>query len=106
MAATNIKSKRPGETRTVAVDMSHKLAVYELLTGTPTVVERTTSALTITGEGISDCAWIIGGYSVLAERAVVFTVAGGTAGNTYTLRITAVTNYGQTLIEDVSFRVN
>jgi hypothetical protein len=106
MAATNIKSKRPGETRTVAVDMSHKLAAVDLLSGTPTVVERTTAALTISGAGLSDVERTIGGRTALINRTVVFTVAGGTAGVTYTVRITATTDKGQTLIEDVSFRVN
>jgi len=80
----------------------------ELLTGTPTVLEVGTSDLTISNVGITSDEWILDGFPVSKARAVEFTVAGGVAGTTYALRVTAGTDATgpQTLIRDLELRVN
>ncbi len=123
--SVNLISKRAGETRNVAVDFSPKLDAGpsqsatlqtiqghrvrgEFLTGTPTVVEWGSSALTISGAGLNLEDQVIAGKIALASRAVVFTVAGGVSGTLYTVRITAVSDAdaAQTLIEEIQIRVN
>ncbi len=106
--SVNLYSKRAGETRNVAVDMSGKLQTGELLTGTPTVVEWGSSALTISSPGLNLEDQVIAGKIALVNRAVVFTVAGGVSGTLYTIRITAVSDAdaAQTLIEEIQIRVN
>lgn len=101
-------NKRAAETRTFSHSLRHKMATDELLTGTPTVVEVGSSALTISSVGINEAERTISGFVALVSQAVEFTVAGGTAGTTYSLKITAVTDADaeQTLVELISLRVN
>lgn len=99
-------SKKANEIRTFAVDFSLKMAAAELLTGTPTVVEATTTDLTISDIELNSVVRTVGGSVSPVDCAVLFIVAGGTAGSTYVIRITAATDEGQTLIEDVELRVN
>lgn len=99
--------KKPGETRTFAVNLTHKLHGAELLSGTPTVAERYTTALTITAVALNaDSRWI-SGRTALAGQAVEFTVAGGVLGSTYIVRVTAGTDSSpaQVLIEDVRIEI-
>lgn len=97
--------KAVGETRHVAVDMRGKLDTGEDLTGTPTIVEVTTAHLTLSNKAISDEDLTINGDTVPAAQAVQFTVSGGTAGISYTIRITVATTLGQTIIENLSLGV-
>lgn len=108
--------KRAAEVRAFAVDFSDKLHpgpfgeltdTDELLTGTPTVEEIGGSVLVISGAMLTDAEWILEGIPSAKEKAVQFTVAGGIAGTTYTLRITATSNATnvQTLIREVELRV-
>lgn len=106
--SANIRSKRAGETRRVVVNFSGNFLADEILTGTPTVVEVGSSDLTISDVGINALDETVAGRVALVDQAVAFTVAGGTAGTEYRLRITATTNaqYPQTLISDITLRVN
>lgn len=99
-------NKRADEVRTFTVEFSGKLIADELLSGTPTVAEVGTSALTISSPEltVSPLA-VMGNVFVPTSLGVQFTVAGGVAGTTYTIRVTAETDDGQTLISEVSLRV-
>lgn len=102
-------NKKAAETRTFHVDLSHKLYTDELLSGTPTVTEVGTSALTISGVELTTSPttpW--GRMFIPTSRGVQFTVAGGMAGTLYTIRITVTTDAtaAQTLIEEIQLRVN
>lgn len=105
--APQVQCKTASEVRNVAVDFQGKLDASELLTGTPTVVEVTTSDLTLSDKVVSTGALTILGKTVATGEAVQFKVLGGTAGTSYTIRITAATNStpAQTLIVDLTLRV-
>lgn len=101
-------NKRAAEVRTYFVDFRDRLIVDELLTGTPTVAEIGSSALTISGVGLTVSPRDeTGRIFVPTDKGVIFTVAGGTAGTSYTLRIIAGTNStnAQTLIKELQLRV-
>lgn len=105
-------SKKAAEVRTIVVDFREKLLADELLSGTPTVAEVTTSDLTISEESLTVTPMAAFGYPfaigpyVPTDHGVQFLVAGGTAGTEYTIRITATTDDGQTLIQEIVLRVN
>lgn len=102
-------TKRAAETRTFTVSFRHKLLAEELLSGTPTVTEVSTAALTISGEALTvNPLEPVGHIFIPTDQGVSFTVAGGVSGTTYTIRITATTGESpaQTLIEEVTLRVN
>lgn len=101
-------AKRAGETRTFAVYFGSSLVGDELLNGTPTVVEVSSSDLTISNVGSNGEKQWIGRYESGVDKAVTFSVSGGTAGRVYVLRITAGTDatVAQTLIQEVELRVN
>lgn len=99
-------NKRALETRTFTVDFHDKLSAEELLSGTPTVAEVGSAALTISGIALTVSPTApMGNTFIPTSEGVLFTVAGGVAGTTYTIRVTAITS-GQTLIRDVTLRVN
>lgn len=107
--ATQRQEKTASETRNVAVSFSGKLDSSELLTGTPTIVEVTTSALTLTNKVVSTASLTINGLTVITGEAIQFTVAGGTAGNAYTIKIScgtdstpAQTLYGSLIIDVIA----
>lgn len=89
-----------------AISFVGKLDSAELLTGTPTVVELTSSDLTIASVAVSSSALTINGVSVAAGKAVTFSVTGQTAGTTYRLKATAGTDStpAQSIPVIVSFR--
>ena len=93
-----------GSTRMVAVSFALQLDDGELLTGTPTVVEQTTSDLTLGNKAVSTAALTILGETVPIGEAVQFSVSGGTAANSpYLVRVTCGTDatVAQTLSVDV-----
>lgn len=108
-------TKHAAETRRIAFDLSSRFIGTELLTGTPTVTEVGTSDLTISGIEVpaaetvqrAGAWWWPFWRQPPYGRMVAFSVAGGTAGESYTLRVTAGTNatYPQTLIQDITLRV-
>ncbi len=86
------QSKTASEIRNVSVSFSGKLDSSELLTGTPTVVEVTTSDLTLDNKLVSTAILTINGVSTPVAEAIQFNVAGGTAGTKYTISISCGTN--------------
>ena len=91
-----------GDTETVAVDYSAWLDGAELLSGTPSAVEQTTSDLTITGVTRNTAAVTINNKSVGINRVVLLTVAGGVVANSpYTIRVTVSTDASRTIIRDL-----
>ena len=88
-----------GDVRNGSCSFAGQLDSGELLTGTPTVEEQTTSDLTITSEAVSTEALTINGISVAAGEAVQFTFSGMTTANSpYTLKVTVSTDGSQTLV--------
>lgn len=81
--------KRAAEVKNFAVRFDADLVTDEDLTGTPTVTELYTSALTISNVGLNLAERPVSGVNVAANRAVEFTVAGGTRGQVYTLQVAA-----------------
>ena len=94
-----------GATRRCAVDFTDDLRDSELLTGTPTAAEQTTSDLTISDVQRNTAAITIKGVSVAIDNAVTFLVSGQNAGTEYTVRVTCGTDAtdAQTLEYDVKF---
>jgi hypothetical protein len=86
-----IGTKSAGDTELVAVDFSEYLDTGETLTGTPTVVEVTTTALTLASKAVSSTSLVILGRTVTAAEAVQWLVSGGTAGTRYKMRVTCST---------------
>ena len=101
-----LKSKRANETRTAVINLSSRLDTDEELSGTPSIVELTTSDLTISSEAVTDDEILLDGFPVDKGKAVTFLVAGGVAAREYTVRATVETDGGQTLVTTITFRVN
>ena len=101
------RTKTVGETRNVAVSFAAVLDDGELLTGTPTVVEVTSTDLTLSNKAVSSDAMIVNGVQCAAGQVVTFTVAGGVAGEAYEIRVTVGTDaaHAQTLQATVKLRV-
>jgi hypothetical protein len=92
VTAEQVHCKAVSETVNVAVNFQGDLDSGELLTGTPTVVEITTSDLTLANKAVNTAALTILGVSVAIGEAVQFNVVGGTADTTYSIRCTATTD--------------
>lgn len=90
--------KHAGETVNLAVDLRGLLDTGETCTGTPTIVEVTTSALTISAKVVNTAALTINGQTVAIGEAVTCRVAGGTAGVQYVIRVTVTTSASQVRI--------
>lgn len=101
-------SKRAAETRTIAVNLGGRLVSDELLTGTPTVVEVGSSDLTISSPALTVADGYFFNSWLIESKAVTFSVAGGTAGQSYLIRVTVTTDSdaAQTLIEEITLKVN
>lgn len=84
--------KTIGEIRNVSDSFIGKLDVGELLIGTPTVVEVTTSDLTIGNIAVNTKTLTINGAIVLPGQAVQFNVVGGVIGVEYIIKISVSTN--------------
>ena len=101
-SAPQIQTIVVGETRNVAVSFAAKLDSNELLTGTPTVVEVTSSDLTITNAVVSTAELTILSETVAIGQAVTFTVSGALASGglttppskagLYQIKVTPLTN--------------
>ncbi len=94
-----------GSTRTATVatwgetpDSTTDYEVREVMSGTTTIVEVTTSALTLASKAVTTENVWIDGERVIPGQAVEFTTTGGTAGVEYTISITATTSSSQTLV--------
>ena len=108
----------PGETRNFAVSFAGELDSGEVLTGTPTVAEQTTSDLTIENKAVNTAALTINGKTVAIGNAVQFKVSAqlaagseredeSVATGTYKIKITVGTDAtpAQTLIGFADFDV-
>jgi len=87
----------------VAIDYQSHLDTGETLTGTPTVVEVTTTDLTLGNKAVSSAVLTILGRSVPIAEAVQFSVTGQKAGTQYRIRVTVSTTStpARTLVRDV-----
>ena len=109
---TNLAPETPtlavGEVRNFAVSFVDVLDSGELLTGTPTVAEETTSDLTIANKAVNTAALTVNGQSVAIGQAVQFKVSGQLTTHTpYKIKITVSTTAtpAQTLVRWVQFQV-
>jgi hypothetical protein len=82
-----------GDTEMMAVDFTDLLDSGELLTGTPTVAEVTTSDLTIANVAVSTGSLTILGATVATGAAVQATISGQlSATGAYDMTVTATTD--------------
>ena len=83
------------------IDFTDSLKDGALLTGTPTVEEVTTSDLAISNNAVNTAAVAIG-------KAVMASIASGTAGTTYTVKVTVSTDEtaAQTFVSNYTLRVD
>ena len=105
--AIQTQTKNASEVRTIAVSFDNKLDSGELLTGTPIIVEVTTTDLTLGSKAVSTAALTINGESVAIGKALQCSVTGGTAGTTYEIKFTCGTDAtpAQTLIGTIKLKV-
>ena len=96
--AKQVQRKSSGETMQVRISFDELLVDSDVLTGTPTAVEVTTSDLTITTVQTNVGTVTILGKTIPIANAVTFLCAGGTAGTTYTIAIT-VSTVGSSIFE-------
>lgn len=94
-----------GETRNGAVDFTDILDSGELLTGTPTIAEITTSDLTFANQAVNTAALTMFGVTVAVGKAVQFKVSGMLANVEYRIKITVATDAtpAQTLVRKIRF---
>ena len=82
-----------GETNNISVSFADVLDEGELLTGVPTVVEVTTTDLTIDDKVVSTVVIAMGEHVVAAGKAVQFSVKDHLVANSpYTIKITVTTD--------------
>ena len=105
--AIEVPEKTVSEVLNAAVNFSGKLSSGEKLTGTPVVVEVTTTDLTLGSKVVSTAIVEISGIDVPIGEAVQFSVSGGVAGTTYTVNVSCTTDStpAQTLHGKVTFTV-
>ena len=96
------------EHRISSIDFRGKLDSGEVLTGTPTVTEVTTTDLVISNPQVSTGILTINGVDVPIGEAIQFNVdyAGGTATKKYTVKIVCDTDAGQTVAAQVYVVIN
>ena len=99
--------KTVSEVRNVSVSFASLLSTAELLTGTPTITEDTTTALTLDNKRLSTSILTINDRQVAIGAAALFRVAGGVAGGQYTISLQVGTDAtpAQTLHGDVTLDV-
>ena len=95
-----------GETRNGKINYTDVLDSGELLTGTPTLTEITTSDLTFANVAISTGDLTILGNTVITAQAVQFKVTGMLAGVLYTVEVSSGTDStpAQTLKSKIKFQ--
>jgi len=105
--APQLSDKTVSEVANAAVSFGPKLRSGELLTGTPTVAEITTTGLTISNVAVSTAIEIINGVSTAVGEAVLFKVVGGSASTTHKIKITVTTDStpAQTFVRGVKLLV-
>ena len=96
-----------GETELVSIDYSRHLDNGELLTGTPTVVEVTTSDLTLANKQVNTVAYVHQYGTAEIGWAVQFSVSGQMVANSpYTIRVTVSTDASivRTFVRDIALK--
>ncbi len=82
-----------GETNNMSVSLADVLDEGELLTGTPTIVEITTTDLTFANQRVNTEVLIMGDHIVAIGKAVQFKMSGQLVANSpYTVKITVSTD--------------
>ncbi len=100
-------TKTESEERNIALDIRGKLDAGEVLTGSPSVEEVTTTDLTLSNKALNTTIITVNGLQVPISQAVQFKCVGGVAGTTYTIRVSCATtsNPFQFLIENLHLKV-
>jgi len=106
--AMPINEASPDEHRISSVDFGGKLDSGELLTGSPTVTEVTTTDLVITNAQVSTGILTINGSSVPVGEAVQFKVdyASAEVRKKYIVKVVCGTDAGQTVAGQVYVDIN
>jgi len=98
-----------GDTETIAIDYTDILDGTEALTGTPTIVEPTTTGVVLDNKQLNSAAITVLGRSVAANNAVQCSAAFSStmSGTTKTIRVTISTNGSpaRTWVRDVKIKV-
>lgn len=92
-----------GDTDVGAVDLQDYLDSGETFTGTPTIVEITTTDLTLSNKTVNSSPMVIAGRNVAAGQAIQYRVTGQLAGKTYKIQITGTTTASRVLTFYVTF---
>lgn len=108
--ADQIPELAVAEVRNCRVSFADKLdkgTTNELLTGTPTIAEQTTSDLTISNVSLNSAAVTMFGESIAANKVVQFKVIGQQANTVYEILVTASSDASpaQTFKLTIRFRV-
>jgi hypothetical protein len=89
-----------GETEVAKIDYTEYLDADELLTGTPTIVEVTTTDLTLTNKAVSTEVVRVLERDVAIGKAVLFKVSGQKINTEYSIRITVSTDGERVSVRD------
>ena len=102
----DVGSKTESEVRLASVDFQGKLESGEALTGTVTVTDDS-GTLTLANAAVNSAALVVNGKDVAVGQGAIFKITGGTAGNTYTVKISVATDGtpAQTLNARIKLRV-
>lgn len=105
--APQTQSKTAAEVRNASVSFVNVLDVGELLTGTPTVTSDGASPPTFSDKVVNTAALTILGKDVAIGQAAQFKITDGTAGQTYTITVTGISNAtpAQTLVATLTLTV-
>jgi len=90
--APQIHTKSVSAVRNIAYAFDDVLDSGELLTGTPTIAEVTTTDLTISSKSVSTAELIIDGITTPIGEAVQCSITGGVADTSYDVLITVSTD--------------
>ena len=92
-----------GATRVVRINCTPDIDSGVLLTGTPSITEQDTSDLTLTSKQVNTVGYSDNntGHTVAAGKGILFTVAGGSSGSTYTVLVSCDTDTAETVVYDM-----
>ena len=105
--AIEVPDKTVSEVLNAAVNFSGKLDAGEKLTGTPVVVEVSSTDLSLGSKAVSVAIINISGVDVPIGEAVQFSVSGGVADTKYEINVSCTTDSSpaQTLHGKITFNV-
>lgn len=81
-----------GESRIAAIDGQRDLDSAETFSGTPTVVEVTTTDLTLSSKQINTVAIVVLDKNVAIGKGIQFLVSGALAGKVYQINVTTTSS--------------